>query len=135
VSSCGPARRLVAQVGDVDRPVVQVPAPFWVAGEGGGDGGQPGQRPGTRGLPGGVQAPVEDRGHVAGGAQLPAAGGGGEQVGGLVSVQGEQRQVRAQRRVGLGAGDPGDAGLGGGVDTGEPVRAEVVFGGDVRACR
>ena len=114
-----------AEVGDVLAPLPQVAAPLRVLGQGARDTGQPRQRTGangavTRRVATNTDAPVEHSGDVAGVTQTPLIelargyGGGdsGQKARWVVSIDGEQGEVRAQRGVGLGAGEARQCGFG-----------------------
>ncbi len=121
---------LVDEGGDVLGARGQIAAPVGVVGEGGRDGGQPGQRPGgcVRAT-GRVQAPVEHGGNVEGVTKAAGLDRGAEHDGGVVAVDGEQGKVRAQGGVGGLLAQAEQPPLGSGVDAGEGLRAQVLFGG------
>ena len=121
---------LVGQLGDQFGAGAQVGAPLRVVGEQGRGGRQPAQRPDPAGVcAGGVDAPVDDGGGVVGAEQLVLGGGGGQRGERVVAVCGDDGQVLAQHRPGLGAGQAGVELVGGDVQLGQRGGGGELVGG------
>ena len=78
---------------------------------------------------GGVDAPVDDGGGVVGAEQLVLGGGVGQCGERVVAVCGDDGQVLAQHRPGLGAGQAGVELIGGDVQLGQRGRGGDLVGG------
>ena len=124
---------VAGEVGDQSGSLGQVVTPFGMVLERCGDSAEPGQRCPIVGGCGFGEAPVEDGGHVSGGAEVPPEGGLVEvDQGMLAGLRGQGDQVSTEGGPGRLVGDPGHDLVGLVVERLDGARSDDVFGGDVQ---
>jgi hypothetical protein len=128
----GVVSNVIGQEGNQLGSLGQVVTPIGMILDCCGDAGEPGQWWSWRVVGGFGEAPVEDGGHVAGGAEVPPEAGLVEvDQGMLAGLGGQGDQVSTQGWPGRLVGDPGHDLVGLEVVCFNDARSDEVFGGDV----